>query len=204
MFEMRLILASGSPRRAELLSAAGFDFDVRPVQVDETPLPGESPSAYVLRVAVLKAQSYQGLADGEVVVAADTTVVVDGAILGKPDDDADARRMLRLLSGREHEVLTGVALRENGRIVSAVEATRVHVLPLSGAEVDWYVASGEPADKAGAYGVQGLAARFVDRIDGSYSNVVGLPVSRVFLMLKALAGEEPSLGPTVEPFPVTD
>ncbi len=188
---MRLILASASPRRAELLSAAGFDFDVRPVQVDETPLPGELPSAYVLRVAVLKAQSYQRLAEGEVVLAADTTVVVDGSILGKPDDDADARRMLRLLSGREHEVLTGVALRENGRIVSAVESTRVHVLPLSGAEVDWYVASGEPADKAGAYAVQGLAARFVHRIDGSYSNVVGLPVSRVFLMLKALAVREP-------------
>jgi septum formation protein len=192
---MRLILASASPRRAELLSAAGFAFEVRPVEVDETPLAGEEPSAYVLRVAVLKAQSYQGLADGEIVLAADTTVVVDGAILGKPADEADSRRMLRLLSGREHEVLTGVAARGGARVVSAVEATRVHVQPLSSADVDWYIASGEPADKAGAYGVQGLAARFVHRIEGSYSNVVGLPVSRVFLMLKALAGEEPTAGP---------
>jgi septum formation protein len=183
---MRLILASGSPRRAELLAGAGFTFDVRPVEVDETPSPGEEPADYVLRLAVLKAQSCESAGDGDLVLAADTTVVVDGQLLGKPVDDADARRMLRLLAGREHLVLTGVALRLGRRVLSAVETTVVRFVPLTGAEIDWYVASTEPTDKAGAYAVQGLAARFVDRVEGSYSNVVGLPVSRVYVMLRQL------------------
>jgi septum formation protein len=193
---MRLILASASPRRAELLAAAGFAFDVRPVEVDETPRSGEDPVAYVLRLAVLKAQSCEGPVQGDVVVAADTTVVVDGAILGKPADDADARRMLRLLSGRRHDVLTGVAVRRGTDVLSACEATGVRFLPLEDSEIDWYVASGEPDGKAGAYAVQGLAARFVDWIQGSYSNVVGLPVSRVHLMLKELLGAEGVLAGT--------
>lgn len=190
MIPMRLVLASASPRRAELLTAAGFAFDVRPVEVDETPLPGEGASAYVLRLADLKAQSCRCDREGEVVLAADTTVVVRGILLAKPADEADARRMLRMLSGREHAVLTGLALRAGDRTVSAVETTRVRFVPLDEAEIDWYVRSGEPADKAGAYAVQGRAARFVERIDGSYSNVVGLPVSRVYLMLKELASSD--------------
>jgi septum formation protein len=187
---MHLTLASASPRRAELLAAAGFDFDVHPVEVDETPLPGEDPAAYVSRLALLKAQRCQCDRVGELVLAADTTVVVDGQLLAKPVDEAEARRMLRLLAGREHQVLTGVALRLGSRVLSAVEATGVRFVALGEAEIDWYVASGEPAGKAGAYAVQGLAARFVDRIEGSYSNVVGLPVSRVYLMLRELAGED--------------
>jgi septum formation protein len=186
---VRLILASGSPRRAELLTAAGFTFETRPVQVDETPLPDEDAVGYVRRLAVSKAQTCDGAGPGDVVLAADTTVVVGRQLLGKPADEADARRMLRLLAGREHEVLTGVALRVGLRVFDAVEATQVHFVPLEDADIDWYVASGEPADKAGAYAVQGLAARFVDRIQGSYSNIVGLPVSRVHQMLRAVGYE---------------
>jgi septum formation protein len=187
---MRLILASASPRRAELLSAAGFAFHVRPVDVDETPLPGEEAARYVLRLAVLKARTCESAGADEVILAADTTVVADGEIMAKPADDADARRMLRLLSGREHEVLTGVALRRGAGTVSGVESTGVRFLPLSEAEIAWYVASGQPADKAGAYGIQGLASRFIDRVEGSYPNVVGLPTSRVYQMLTALVGED--------------
>jgi len=186
MFPMRLILASASPRRAELLAAAGFGFDARAVEVDETALPDEDPAAYVRRLAVVKARTCDGVDDGDLVLAADTTVVVDGQLLGKPADEVEARRMLQLLAGREHDVLTGVALRLGPRVLQAVEITRVHFLPLDDSEIDWYVASGEPADKAGAYAVQGLAARFVDRIEGSYSNVVGLPVSRVYQMLREI------------------
>ncbi len=187
---VRLILASASPRRAHLLAAAGFAFDVRPVEVDEAPLPGEDPAAYVSRLAVLKALSCDGAGDDVVIVAADTTVVVAGEILGKPADEPDARRMLRLLSGAEHQVLTGVAVRRGARVVSAVEVTRVRFLALDETDVDWYVGTGEPLDKAGAYGIQGLASRFVDRLEGSCSNVVGLPVSRVHLMLKELVGQD--------------
>jgi septum formation protein len=190
MLVMRLILASASPRRAELLSAAGFAFDVRPVDVDETPMPAEDPAAYVLRLAVLKAHSCERASEDEVILAADTTVVVDGQILAKPEDEADSRRMLRLLSGREHEVLTGVALRNGAGTVSAIESTTVRFLPLTEAEIEAYVASGQPADKAGAYGIQGLASRFVDRVEGSYPNVVGLPTSRVYRMLRDLVGDE--------------
>lgn len=195
---MRLILASASPRRTELLSAAGFRFDVRPVEVDETPRPQEEPAAYVLRLAALKAQSCECEDDGHVVLAADTTVVVDGLLLAKPSDDADARRMLRLLSGRGHDVLTGVALRRGARLVTAVETTRVRFSRMDEAEIDWYVASGEPADKAGAYAVQGLASRFVERIEGSYSNVVGLPVARVYELLREISSNP---GPDAKPNP---
>jgi septum formation protein len=181
-----LILASASPRRFDLLSAAGFTFTVRPVDIDEQPLDGESPRDYVLRLAIEKAAAAAAAPNanpGEVVLAADTSVVVGDQILGKPRDGEDARRMLALLSGREHEVLTGVAIRRDGREVTALACSRVHFLPLTTEEITWYVASGEPMDKAGAYAVQGLASRFVAEIHGSYANVVGLPVALVYKLL---------------------
>lgn len=181
-----LILASASPRRADLLTAAGFHFAVRTVDVDERPIPGELPAACVLRLARAKADAAIRTRADEVVLAADTVVVVDGAILGKPTDDGDAARMLRLLSGRAHEVLTGVVARQHRREVSACESTTVEFSRLDEDEIAWYVASGEPCDKAGAYAVQGLASRFVTRIDGSYSNVVGLPVASVYRLLREL------------------
>jgi septum formation protein len=180
---VRLILASASPRRSELLRAAGYDFQVLPADVDERPLPGEAPDPYVRRVALDKARAVAvGLPDA-VVLAADTCVVADDAILGKPLDEEDAARMLRMLSGRAHDVLTGVAV--IGPAGTRVESadSRVVFAPLSAGEIAWYVASGEPADKAGAYAIQGLASRFVERVEGSYSNVVGLPVSLVYRLL---------------------
>ena len=180
---MRLILASASPRRTGLLREAGYAFDVEPAHVDESGLAGEAPRAYVLRVAALKARAVAARHPDDLVLAADTTVVIDGLMLAKPSDDDDARRMLGLLSGRTHDVLTGVVLVCAGRESSAVADTRVRFRPLTRAEIDWYVASGEPQDKAGAYGVQGLASRFVEAVDGSYSNVVGLPVGAVRALL---------------------
>jgi septum formation protein len=182
---VRLILASASPRRADLLSAAGYRFEILPADVDERPLPGERPYDYVLRIARAKARAGAREPDA-VVLGADTAVVVDGSILGKPADDADAARMLGLLSGREHRVLTGVALVWGRREVGAVEATAVSFKPLTDEEIADYVASGEPRGKAGAYAVQGQAARFVSGIKGSYSNVVGLPVERVSELLADL------------------
>ena len=180
---MRLLLASASPRRADLLRAAGYEFDVLPADVDESVFPGEKPEAYVRRVAEAKAAAVASKAGGRIVLAADTVVVVDGQILGKPVDTADAARMLRLLSGRQHEVMTAITL--NGECL--VEISAVELAPLSMAEIDWYVETGEPMDKAGAYAIQGLASRFVTRIEGSYSNVVGLPVALVSTRLKALS-----------------
>lgn len=183
---MRLILASASPRRSELLAAARIPFEVRPVDVDESPLEGEDPAAYVVRVARDKAAAFGALSPDTLVLAADTTVVVDGEILGKPADASDAARMLRLISGRWHEVLSGVAFRHPGEEGSLVDSSRVHVQPLSEDEIRWYVETGEPFGKAGAYAIQGLASRFIDRIEGSYSNVVGLPISRVYEGLRGL------------------
>jgi septum formation protein len=183
----RLILASASPRRAELLRSAAIDFEVQPADVDESVRSGETPEQYVCRVAREKARvAAQGNA-GAVVLAADTTVVVDGHILAKPEDDEDARRMLRLLAGRSHQVLTGVCVIGNGAEQVRVESTLVTFAPLTDQEIDCYVASGEPADKAGAYAIQGIASRFITRIDGSYSNVVGLPVAVVDDMLRKIA-----------------
>ena len=178
-----LVLASGSPRRAELLAAAGIEFVVRVSQIDETPRDGEVPLGYALRMAAEKASAAAPSAD-EIVLAADTIVVVDGEIMGKPRDAADAVRMLRALSGRGHEVITGICLRGRGRTVLDSASTRVWFAPMSEAEIAWYVESGEPMDKAGAYGIQGLASRFVERIDGPYSNVVGLPVALVYRLLR--------------------
>ena len=185
---MRLILASASPRRAELLNAAGIEFDPMPAQVDETVHDGEPPERYVRRVADAKACGVLARSHGRPVLAADTVVVVDGQILGKPVDADDARRMLRLLSGRQHEVLTAVAISRGGEddvcpAASAIERTTVEFAPLSDAEIGWYVDSGEPMDKAGAYAIQGLGSRFVTRIEGSYSNVVGLPIALVYKLL---------------------
>lgn len=182
--EKKLILASASPRRSELLRAAGIDFAVRVADIDESILPGESPCDYVLRLSLEKAQAV--VSTNEAALGADTTVVVEGEIVGKPVDEADARRMLRLLSGRWHEVLTGVSLvnPSSGQNHSSdVAITRVKFASLSDAEIEWYVATGEPMDKAGAYGIQGYASRFVESIEGSYSNVVGLPVQMVYRMI---------------------
>jgi septum formation protein len=182
-----LVLASASPRRAELLTSAGFRFSVQIADVDETPLDGESPADYVLRVARDKARVVAARAGAEsVVLAADTTVAVGNEILAKPEDAADAVRMLQLLSGRVHDVFTGVVALGGGRERADVVPTRVRLLPLTLDEIQWYVDSGEPMGKAGAYGIQGRAARFVDWIEGSWSNVVGLPIAAVYRLLKDL------------------
>ena len=182
----RPLLASGSPRRVELLREAGFDPVVAPQDVDETPLPDETPTSLVERLARLKATSALGeAAPGQLVVAADTTVWLGESDLGKPADDEDARRMLRLLSGRTHHVSTGVCLAiagpapDDARIASFVETTGVTFYELDEATIDAYVATGEPSDKAGAYGIQGLGRALVRGIDGDYYNVVGLPVARL-------------------------
>jgi septum formation protein len=186
-----LILASASPRRAELLKAAGFTFAQLAVEVDETQHSGESPAAYVCRLAEEKARAaFDRAKEMSVVEApimvlgADTTVVLDDEVLGKPADPADARAMLRRLSGRSHHVLTGVALLNATDCHVDAARTIVEFAPLSEQEITWYVQSGEPMDKAGAYAIQGLAARFVRRIDGSYTNVVGLPISLVYGWLR--------------------
>jgi septum formation protein len=180
----RIVLASASPRRAELLRAAGIDFEVQPANVDETIATGELPNEYVARLAEAKARLVYEQDFHRTVLAADTAVVVDAHILGKPLDDSDASRMLRMLSGRTHEVLTAVSVFHPGQIVDTrVDVTTVEFAELSDTDINWYVSSGEPMDKAGAYAVQGLASRFVTRIEGSYSNVVGLPVALVYQML---------------------
>ncbi|MDE2689104.1 MAG: Maf family protein [Acidobacteriota bacterium] len=174
----RLVLASASPRRRELLESLDLDFTVRPATVDETPYAGERPRDLVRRLAREKAEA--GARDGEWVLAADTIVVEDGAILGKPADRDEARRMLERLQGRWHLVLTGTALRPPaGDTLHAVESTRVLFAELTPEQVDWYAATGEPDDKAGAYAIQGLGSLFILEIDGNYSNVVGLPLPTV-------------------------
>ncbi|MCA1630626.1 MAG: Maf family protein [Acidobacteria bacterium] len=178
----RLVLASASPRRAEILRAVGWEFEVAPAHIDESLRAGETPVAYVERLAREKAGAAAGARLFGLVLGADTVVVSGGEILGKPRDEGEARRMLRTLRGRWHEVLTGVALvrAEDSRSTVAHERTRVRFAEMSEREIDWYVATGEPADKAGAYAVQGRAALFVDGIEGDYWNVVGLPVRLVY------------------------
>jgi septum formation protein len=180
---VKLVLASGSPRRREILSNAGFSFVVRVSNVPEERQPHETATEYARRLAEEKAFAVPMGAD-EVVLAADTVVVLDEHILEKPCDPADAARMLRLLSAREHRVITGICLRSaDGKIVDA-ETTRVHFVELSAQEIAAYAASGEPMDKAGGYAIQGLASKFIDRIDGCYFNVVGLPMAMVYRHLK--------------------
>jgi septum formation protein len=183
---LNLVLASKSPRRAELLAAAGIEFTVRVADIDETPREFEPARDYVLRVAKEKAHAVEATAD-EIVLAADTTVVLAGQILGKPEHVADAARMLRSLAGKRHEVMTGVCMRHEDRLVAELATTAVWFNPMTQSEIDDYVASGEPMDKAGAYGIQGLASKFIERIDGSYSNVVGLPVGLVWRFLKTIS-----------------
>ena len=182
----RLILASGSPRRSSLLRGLGLTSTTRPVDIDETPGTGEEPAAYVLRLAREKAMAETHA--GELILAADTIVVLDGAILGKPRDPADARRMLHSLAGREHTVLTAVALHEpdTGRTETASVSTVVRIAEMSPEELAWYVDTGEPLDKAGSYAVQGLGSLFVDEVRGNYSNVVGLPIPTVFRLFAEL------------------
>jgi septum formation protein len=175
-----LTLASASPRRRELLEQLGFRPRIRPADTDESPIPGEPPRSYVLRVARDKARAV----DGEVVLAADTAVVLGNEILGKPRDADDARRMLRALSGVVHEVLTGVCVRRGAEEHSAVVAAQVRLDPLDPLRIDWYVATGEPMDKAGAYAIQGIAGAFVRELHGSVSNVVGLPLAETLELLQ--------------------
>ncbi len=201
---MRLVLASASPRRADLLRAAGYTFDTLAVDLDERVRPGETPAAYVERLAREKAaaamQRFAARAQtcggpdraalhDVVVLGADTTVVVDGEILGKPESDDESISMLRKLSGRAHEVLTGVSLRTSTGEWGRIESTRVYMTDLTADDIAWYARSGEGRDKAGGYAVQGLASRYITRIDGSYSNVVGLPVATVAAMLREVVSK---------------
>lgn len=179
-----LVLASGSPRRRDLLEGLGLAFRVRPVDLDETPRDGEGPREYVRRLAEEKAAAR--IDPGELVLAADTSVILDGEILGKPTDEADARAMLGRLAGREHVVLTGVALhRGSAGVRTHVEESRVRIASLTPEEISWYVATGETMDKAGGYAVQGLGAMFVESVHGDYTNVVGLPLPATYRMFKA-------------------
>ena len=183
----RLILASASPRRRDLLTSAGYEFDVIPANVDERRLDGETPNEFVSRVAMDKAEavavSLEHTRDVPIVLGADTVVLVSGEVLGKPRDRLAAASMLRRLSGRSHDVLTGVAIVHGSASRVVVETTRVTLARLEDATIDWYLSTGEADDKAGAYGAQGLASRFIEGIDGSYINVVGLPIARVDQLL---------------------
>lgn len=191
---VKLILASASPRRAEILRNAGFDFEVVAASVDETRLPREAASAYVRRVAKLKARAamsrlrVNARKDFSAIMAADTVVAIQGRVLGKPRSEDDARKMLRRLSGKWHEVFTGLAVfvRRSQQMIVAVEKTRVEFAKLSASEIDDYIRTKEPFDKAGAYAIQGRGGKFIPRIDGCYFNVMGLPLARVYTILREL------------------
>lgn len=194
-----LVLASASPRRRELLAQAGYAFEVRPAHLPEDPRPGEEPIAYVVRLAREKAEAVYrevagrdgtGGAAGLAVLGADTTVVADGEILAKPEDAADAAKMLRKLSGRTHRVITGVALATEAGTEVAAEVTAVRFVALADEEIAAYVATGEPMDKAGAYAIQGGAAKWIPRIEGCYFNVVGLPLALVSAMIEGVASRQ--------------
>ena len=187
MFTEKLILASGSPRRAEILNAVGWSFEVVTSGIDETRIDGEDSVTYVQRLALEKAEGVASKRESGLILAADTTVVVDNEILGQPENDQDAQRMLKLLSGKWHEVLTGVALiRIGGESNAGIETTRVRFAELSQSEIDWYISTGEPRGKAGAYGIQGRAALFVEEVSGDYLNVVGLPIRLVYEMIRRI------------------
>lgn len=185
-----LVLASGSPRRAALLARLGLRPEVRPPNVDERPRPHEDPATLAARLAETKARAAQRVGHPEVILAADTVVVLDGEILGKPEDARAAQMMLTRLSGRTHEVVTAVAVVGHGRWHRATETTRVRFRALTTDEVAWYVGTGEPRDKAGAYALQGAGAALVDRVDGSDTNVIGLPLATTIQLLRA-AGIDP-------------
>jgi len=178
----RIVLASASPRRAEILRTVGWPFDTLPVDIDETRRAGENAIDYVQRLAREKADAAAARSTTSMIIAADTTVTIDGHVLEKPADKSDAARMLRLLNNRWHRVLTGIAIinHETSRTIVAHEETEVKFAAMSDEEIDWYVSTGEPMDKAGAYAIQGLGARFIEEIKGDYSNVVGLPIRLVY------------------------
>ena len=187
--DFQLVLASASPRRQDLLRSAGISFTVQPANVDETPIAGESARAYAERLAREKAVTVAKARPHDVVLGADTVVVIDDQILGKPEDPDDAVRMLRMLSGKAHQVITGVCIvspvksGESENVQVASETTSVYLDEISEEDIRAYVASREPMDKAGAYAIQGMASRWIPRIEGDYSNVVGLPVALVCRML---------------------
>jgi septum formation protein len=177
----KLVLASGSPRRAEILERAGWPHEIIVAGIDETLLPDEEAASYVQRLARSKAEKVASGLDGGLVLGADTTVVVADQILGQPVDEADARRMLELLNAKWHEVLTGVALvRVGGETRVGYETTRVRFAEMSDEEIDWYISTGEPFGKAGAYGIQGKASLFIEEIEGDYFNIMGLPIRLVY------------------------
>lgn len=185
---MQLILASQSPRRKELLGLFHIPFTVRVADIDETMDPGKSPAGEVARVSKLKAMAVARDTE-DVVIAADTIVVLDGQVLGKPADKSHAKAMLTALSGRDHQVMTGVTVLKGETCLTHTEITDIHFRSLSQKEIGDYVATGEPMDKAGAYGIQGGAALFAEKLQGDYYNVMGLPVCRLLLMLRAVAPE---------------
>jgi septum formation protein len=185
---MNLILASQSPRRRELLGLTGLDFIVRVADIDETMDPEKAPFDEVARVSRRKAEAVARKPE-DVVIAADTIVVCEGKVLGKPRDEADAFRILSLLSGRHHEVMTGMTVVRGDEVITHTEVTKIHFRQLHPEEIRAYIASGEPMDKAGAYGIQGGAALFCEKLHGDYYNVMGLPVCRLGLMLKSIAPE---------------
>jgi septum formation protein len=196
---MRLVLASASPRRAEILRNAGISFETCASMIDESRRPGELRGDYVRRLALAKARAAaEALPDsGECLfIGADTVVVADGEILGKPSSDAEAARMLRLLSGSVHEVHTGIAAVRRPRAMEGIveEVTRVTFAPLSDEEIGSYIATGEPFDKAGAYGIQGIGGRYVTRIEGCYFNVMGLPLARLWSLLREFGLEKSAAG----------
>lgn len=179
----KLILASGSPRRSEILTSVGWKFEKHVADIDETELPEELPSDYVVRLAREKAEAVSVKFPKQMVLGADTTVVINDRIIGKPTDLDDARRMLRLLSGNWHDVLTGVAVVINGSTRSAMQRTRVKFFEMTDDEIEFLVCEGDPLDKAGAYAVQAQATLFIEAIEGDYWNVVGLPISLVYRLV---------------------
>ena len=186
--EPRIILASASPRRADLLRQIRVEFELLPSQVEERPHPDEAPADYITRIARAKVIAVARHREAGLVIGADTVVVLDGRLIGKPEDEADARRLLRQLSGRWHAVMTGVALIDlkTRHEVADYDKTLVKFAQLTDTEIEWYAKTGEPMDKAGAYGIQGLGGLFIDEIAGSYYNVVGLPIPLVYRLARRL------------------
>lgn len=185
----KLILASGSPRRSEILESVGWEFTKSVPDIDESEIEGETPGDYVLRLAKGKAEKVAATHTGGIVLGADTTVVIEGQILGKPVDMADAKRMLRILSGNWHEVLTGVAVVEGGETRAEIQSTKVKFVKMTDDEIEFLAEEGEPLDKAGAYAVQAQAALFIEKIEGDFWNVMGLPVSLVYKLVCGLGIE---------------
>lgn len=190
----KLVLASGSPRRSEIMTSVGWEFIKSVPDIDESERAGESPDDYVRRLAKEKAEAVASSHPGEIVLAADTTVVIEGTIVGKPLDAADARRMIAMLAGNWHEVLTGIAIAFDGAIEIGLQRTRVKFSAMTDDEIDFLVEKGDPLDKAGAYAVQAQAALFIEGIEGDYWNVVGLPISLVYETVRAMIG-----GRVIEP-----